>query len=143
MMYARIDLRKTDYQPMLGGWSYLQNPDPLQLHGLYLTYCRYKKFPSYMPIFDSEYSDPNNDVIGYYDDCDQLIAFSLIRRYDKRNAECIQFAWNYEDPDLRLGINSLKHECAVYRDRGFHYLYLGHSDEYKKEMQGFEQLGPA
>jgi len=142
MIYARIDLRRTDYTQMQGGWTYLSNPDPLQLGGIYLAYCRYKKFPSYMPIFDSEYTDPSNDVIGYYDDCDQLIAFSIIRRYDKRNAECIQFAWNYEDPSLRLGISSLKHECAVYRNRGFHYLYLGHADEYKKEMQGFETMGP-
>lgn len=143
MIYARIDLRKTDYKPMQGGWTYLSQPDAMQLQGIYLAYCRHKKFTSHMPIFDSEYTDASNDVIGYLDDHDQIIAFSLIRRYDKRNAECIQFAWNYEDPGLRLGITSLQHECAIYRDRGFHYLYLGHADEYKKHMQGFEIMGPA
>jgi len=128
---------------MQGGWRFLMDPDPLQLDMLYLTYCRYKAFPSYMPVFKSEYTDPSNDLIGYYDDYDQLIAFSLIRRYDNQNAECIQFAWNYHDPDLRLGISSLKHEAALYRDRKFKYLYLGQADEYKSEIDGFEIMGPA
>ena len=142
MIYARINLKKNSDIALNGGWRYLQDPDPLMLDSLYLQYCRYKKFPSFIPIFASEYSDPNNDVIGYYDDYDQLIAFSLIRRYDKHNAECIQFAWNYDDPKRRLGIESLKHEAALYRDRGFKYLYLGEADEYKSEIEGFEILGP-
>ena len=95
-----------------------------------------------MPIFASEYTDHSNDVIGYYDYYDNLIAFSLIRRYDSINAECIQFAWDYAQPKLRLGIESLKHECAIYKDRGFRYLYLGEADEYKSEIQGFETMGP-
>lgn len=143
MIYAKIDLRKTDYVPMSSGWRYLKEPDPTQLTGLYLAYCRYKKFSSVMPIFDSEYTDPTNDVIGYYNKFDQLVAFSLIRRYNERDAECIQFAWNYDEPKLRLGINSLKHECALYRDRGFTHLYLGEANEYKGQIQGFEILGPA
>ena len=143
MIYAKIDLRKTDYVPMSSGWQYLKEPDLIELTGLYLAYCRYKKFSSVMPIFDSEYNDPNNDVIGYYNKFDQLVAFSLIRRYNERDAECIQFAWNYNEPKLRLGINSLKHECALYRDRGFTHLYLGEANEYKGQIQGFEILGAA
>jgi hypothetical protein len=141
MIYARIDLGKTDYTPMQGGWKYLTDPDVLQLSELYLTYCRYKKFHSVMPIFDSEYTDPNNDVIGYYNNFDRLIAFSLIRRYNEQDAECIQFAWDYAEPKLRLGINSLRHECALYRDRGFRHLYLGEANEYKGQIQGFQILG--
>ena len=142
MIYARIDLKKVTYAPMAGGWRFLEMPNSFQLDSIYLKYCRYKKFSSFMPIFPSEYVDPNNDVIGYFDDYDQLIAFSLIRRHDKHNAECVQFAWNYDDPTLRLGIESLKHECALYRDRGFRYLYLGHADEYKSQIEGFEIMGP-
>lgn len=142
MIYARIDLGKVTHPQMQGGWRYLIDPDPLMLDSLYLQYCRHKKFSSYMPIFYSEYNDPSNDVLGYYDEHDQLIAFSLIRRYDKHNAECIQFAWNYDDPKRRLGIESLKHEAALYRDRKFKYLYLGEADEYKNEIDGFEIMGP-
>ena len=66
-----------------------------------------------------------------------------MRRYDLRNVESVQFAWNYKEPKLRLGIESLKTECAIYRDRGFQYLYLDYAHEYKKNIQGFEILGPA
>ena len=143
MLYARIDLNKTNYQIMPDRWRYLHDPDPIKLDALYLTYCRHKKFASFMPIFTSEYTDHRNDVIGYYDRDGSLIAFSLIRRYDMYDAECIQFAWDYKDTKLRLGIASLKHECALYKDRGFRYLYLGEADEYKSEIQCFETMGPA
>jgi hypothetical protein len=93
-----------------------------------------------MPIFDSEFFDQKNDVIGYYDG-DVLVAFSLLRRYDNENVEAIQFAWDYKTPKLRLGIDSLKSECAVYKELGFKYLYLGGADEYKKKIDGFEILG--
>jgi hypothetical protein len=94
-----------------------------------------------MPIFNSRYTDPNTDVIGYYDH-DQLVAFSLIERYDNKNALCAQFAWNYRNPKLRLGIKSLQTECAIYRERGFRYLYLDQAHLYKQGITGFELLGP-
>jgi arginyl-tRNA--protein-N-Asp/Glu arginylyltransferase len=94
-----------------------------------------------MPIFNSEFTDPKNDVIGYYDN-QQLVAFSLLRRFDNENVEAVQFAWNYNNPNLSLGINSLKSECAIYKELGFKYLYLGGADEYKKKIDGFELLGP-
>ena len=53
----------------------------------------------------------------------------------------MQFAWDYANPKLRLGIESLKNECAVYKARGFNYLYLGLADEYKSQLDGFELLG--
>lgn len=143
MMYARIDLSKTNYQTISTA-RFIDRVDIQQLNSIYATYCRYKKFASVMPIFDNEYLDPNNDVIGYHDPADdRLIAFSLIRRYDARNAEAIQFAWDYEKPDLELGIRSLKHECAYYKGEGYRYLYLGGAEEYKSKIDGFEILGPA
>ena len=94
-----------------------------------------------MPIFDSRYTAANTDVIGYRDG-DKLVAFSLIERYDSKNALCAQFAWDYRTPKLRLGIKSLQTECAIYRARGFEYLYLEQAHLYKQNMQGFEILGP-
>jgi hypothetical protein len=138
--FARINLSKTNYQATVT-WQYLRDPNIEQLNSIYRTYCAYKKFDSVMPIFDSRYLDPNTDVIGYYDQ-DQLVAFSLIVVYDQHNAMCDQFAWTYHDPQKRLGIESLKTECAIYRDRGFQYLYLDQAHAYKKEIQGFEILGP-
>ena len=94
-----------------------------------------------MPIFDSRYTDPMTDVLGYYDR-DKLVAFSLIRRFDEHNALCDQFAWNYNNPKLRLGIETMKTECAIYKERGFKYLYLEQAHLYKSQIDGFELLGP-
>lgn len=140
MKFSRIALDQTNYS-ILDNWQYLTAPPIDQLNQIYCRYCEYKKFVSVMPIFDSQYRDSNTDVIGYYHN-KQLIAFSLIKRYDTQNAECVQFAWDYADPELRLGIRSLKNECAVYRARGFRYLYLGLSDVYKQKIDGFEVVGP-
>jgi hypothetical protein len=142
MKFARIDLSKTNYK-QISNWNYIASPDIAELNNIYIKYCRYKKFKSVMPIFDSQYTDPCTDLLGYYSDAGKLIAFSMIRKYDQFNAECVQFAWDYADPEIRLGIETMKHECALYKSLGFKYLYLGGADEYKKEIDGFEILGAA
>ena len=143
MKFARIDLSKTNYEIMSKFYhGILQRPNADQLEDIYNKYCVYKKFKSVMPIFPEEYTDPTNDIIGYYDYNGKLVAFSLIHRYNDKNAECIQFAWDYAEPTMKLGYASLKNECAIYKSRGFDYLYLGGADEYKKEIDGFEILGP-
>ena len=43
---------------------------------------------------------------------------------------------------MRLGIESLQTECAIYKARGFKYLYLEQAHLYKQDMDGFEILGP-
>jgi hypothetical protein len=138
--YARINLVKTTYQPSVA-WEYLHDPDVATLQNIYRTYCIYKHFASVMPLFASQFTDPGTDVIGYYDD-KKLVAFSLIKRYDTHNALCAQFAWTYHNPRTRLGVESLKTECAIYRERGFKYLYLDQAHLYKQSIEGFELLGP-
>jgi hypothetical protein len=81
------------------------------------------------------------DLIGYYD-ADRLVAWSLIRRFDQHNAQCDQFAWTYHRPKLRMGIETMKTECAIYKEQGFQYLYLEQAHLYKSEIDGFEILGP-
>jgi len=138
--FARIDLSRTNYTASVK-WSYLVYPDIAELNKIYRDYCVHKRFASVMPIFDSRYTDPMTDVIGYYNN-DKLVAFSLIKRYDEHNALCDQFAWNYNNPKLRLGIETMKTECAIYKQRGFKYLYLEQAHLYKSEIDGFEILGP-
>ena len=137
--FARINLSQTNYEPTVK-WEYLRDPDIAKLNQIYREYCVHKRFASVMPIFDSRYLDPATDVIGYYDGT-ELVAFSLIRRYDQENALCDQFAWNYNNPRLRLGIETMKTECAIYRARGFKYLYLEQAHLYKSQIHGFEILG--
>jgi hypothetical protein len=138
--FARIDLSKTDYTINVE-WMYMINPDISALNAIYRAYCTHKRFASVMPIFDSRYTDPMTDVIGYYDKA-RLVAFSLIKRYDEHNALCDQFAWTYHDPKMRLGIETMKTECAIYKARGFKYLYMEQAHLYKSEIDGFEILGP-
>jgi hypothetical protein len=141
--FARIDLNKTSYQATVD-WQYItdrDDPTLTKLNNIYRTYCIYKRFASVMPVFPSRYRDSMSDVIGYYDQ-GELVAWSLIRRFDSHNALCDQFAWTYHRPGMRLGIESMKTECAIYRARGFHYLYLEQAHLYKQEIDGFELLGP-
>lgn len=142
--FARIDLSVTNYAESVE-WRYIRDFDPAtiaQLLDIYRTYCIYKHFASVMPMFSSRLTDPMADVIGYYDR-GALVAWSLIRRYDDHHALCDQFAWTYHDPKKRLGIETMKTECAIYKARGFHFLYLEQAHLYKQELQGFEILGPA
>ncbi len=138
--FARINLAQTTYQPSVA-WEYLREPNIAQLRDIYRTYCIYKHFASVMPLFDSQFTDPDTDVIGYREN-GELVAFSLMKRYDNQNVLASQFAWTYHNPRTRLGIESLKTECAIYRDRGYKFLYLDQAHLYKQGLEGFEILGP-
>ena len=139
--FARIDLAKTNCSTDAVDWYYIEQPDPAVLDDIYRTYCIYKHFSSVMPIFHARYFDPMTDVIGYREE-GRLVGFSLIKRYDEKNALCDQFAWTYHNPKTRLGIESMKAECAIYKARGFNYLYLEQAHLYKQQIDGFEILGP-
>ncbi len=138
--FARIDLAQTTYRPTVT-WEYLLEPNIAQLQDIYRTYCIYKHFASVMPLFNSQFTDPNTDVIGYREQ-GELVAFSLMRRLDEENVLASQFAWTYHNPRTRLGVESLKTECAIYRDRGYKFLYLDQAHLYKQGLEGFEILGP-
>jgi len=112
-----------------------------QLQNIYRKYCNHKQFESVVPLFAGMIFDKYTDVIGYFPDS-KFCAFSLVKRYDRENAESLQFAWDYIEPELRLGIESIKHECAFYKKQGYKYLYLGLADEYKSQIDVYERLGP-
>jgi arginyl-tRNA--protein-N-Asp/Glu arginylyltransferase len=141
MKYCRINLSKTHYRE-LDNYQLLAAPDTDQLNAIYRQYCQYKQFDSVMPIFQNDYHGREMEVLGYYNSQNELVAFSLIRRHDSMSVEAVQFAWNYQEPRLRLGICSLESECARYKRLGYQYLYLGFADEYKQQFAGFETLGP-
>jgi len=140
--FARIDLAATDYTESVK-WLYLSKSDYIigKCQDIYRAYCQHKQFTSVMPLFPARFRDAQADVIGYFAG-GNMVAFSLIRCFDEENALCDQFAWTYHDPKLRLGIETMKTECAIYRARGFRYLYLEQAHDYKKEIAGFEILGP-
>jgi len=139
MKFARIDLSKTNYS-ILDNAEILINPPIQLLQEIYLQYCRYKNFESVMPLFYGHFMDSLNDVIAYYDN-NKIVAFSIMRILDRDNLEAWQFAWDYKIPKLRLGIRSLEHECAFYKNLGYKYLYVGEALEYKSKFDGYEILG--
>ena len=56
--------------------------------------------------------------------------------------EALQFAWNYENPKLKLGIQSMKTECAIYKELGYKIIILGEAHNYKRSIDGFEIFDP-
>ena len=98
MKYCRINLSKTNYSP-LGNILIFVDPPLAKLKSIFKSYCAYKNFEGVMPLFDSQYTDSNNDVWGYLDDLNNVVAFSLVRRYDCDNVESLQFAWDYVNPE--------------------------------------------
>lgn len=140
MKYARVDLKKTNYK-LVENFKLITDPNIDLLNEIYKEYCRFKMFTSVVPIFENQYRDPNTDIFGYFSN-EQLVAFTMVRRQDNLNVENYQFAWDYKEPKLRLGIESLKNECAYYKHYGYRYMYLGYDDTYKSELDGYELLGP-
>jgi hypothetical protein len=138
--FCRIDLSKTNYALYPGAerFSWASGLEPYQQ--IYQEYCAHKQFESVMPLFLQQFQDPQNDTHIYRSGAD-IVAWSLCRRWDEYNAESLQFAWNYHEPELELGRRSLAHECAYYKQLGYEYLYLGQAAEYKTRFDGYEELG--
>lgn len=141
MKFCRIKLAETNYQEYshVARWTWISGLEPL--NEIYKEYCKYKQFCSVMPLFLNQFQDPANDIHIYYHN-NQIVAWSLCRRWDEYNVESQQFAWDYKNPELELGLCSLKHECAYYKRMGYKYLYLGESANYKAQFDGYELLGP-
>jgi hypothetical protein len=144
MKFCRINLSKTNYQ--LLEYAHLMSTAEKddradQLIDIYHQYCDYKKFTSVMPLFKGIIFDRYTDIFAYHPN-KELSAFSIVKKYDSENVESIQFAWDYKNPNLFLGIKSLEHECAYYKQQGYKYLYLGLVADYKKEFDGYEEMGP-
>ncbi len=137
MKFCRIDLDKTNYSK-LDNWL-MCGESVEEYNRIYREYCQYKNFESVMPIFDSQYTGPNREMICYYDDAN-FVAWDMICIHDTKNVEAVQFAWDYKNPQLKLGIKSLKNACAIYKERGYKYLYLGEASKYK-QIDGYEELG--
>lgn len=141
MKFCRIKLANTDYRLYTESarWTWASSIEPFEQ--IYREYCHHKQFMSVMPLFLSQFQDSLNDIHVYYHN-DQIVAWSLCRRWDEYNAESLQFAWNYTNPELELGIRSLEHECAYYKSLGYKYLYLGEGANYKSQFDGYELVGP-
>lgn len=140
-MYCRVDLSLSNYTE-LTNYKILSGEHYPDIVRIYERYCEHKEFGGVRPVLLEDITQPNTDLIGYYDS-DQLVAFSFILKYPSVNSVITdQFAWDYNNPRLKLGYKSLRSECARYKRLGYDYLYLGDYYAYKAELTGYE-LGPS
>ena len=51
-----------------------------------------------------------------------------------------QFAWNYHNPDLKLGWRFNDHVSAWLKLKGYDYLYMGDHESYMSKLNGYEIL---
>ena len=139
MKFGRIDLTKTTYSVTLN--AHLLNPVPVgELNRVYKAYCQYKNFTSVMPMVPGRFLIPGTEVFGYYEQ-DHLIAWSMYRIWDSESIVVDHHAWDYGNPKLRIGLRSLENECALYRNRGYRFMYFESMESYMLDLQGFEVLG--
>lgn len=139
MKFGRIDLTKTTYSVTLD--AHLLDPVPIdEINRVYKAYCSYKNFKSIMPMVPGRFSVPGTEVFGYYSN-EKLMAWSMYRIWDDKNIVIDHHAWDYNDPKLRIGLSSLQNECAIYRDRGYQFMYFESIESYMLNLQGFEILG--
>jgi hypothetical protein len=140
MTFARIDLGEITASADLD--CELLNPVPVDdILQVYRAYCLHKHFHSVMPMLPGRFFVPGTEVWGYRDQ-DKLVAWSMYRVWDQHSVVCDHHAWDYRNPGLRLGIRSFQNECAIYRDRGFKFMYFESVAPYMFDMPGFKILGP-
>ena len=137
--FGRIDLALTTYVSSLD-WLLLDPPPVQDLQRIYREYCLHRRFQSVMPMVAGRFTLPGTEIFGYHDRA-RLVAWSMYRLWDEQNVMNDHFAWDYRDPRLRLGIRSLQNECAIYRDRGFRWMYFESVQPYMLDLEGFEILG--
>ena len=143
MSYCYIDLQQTNYEASITDYKIFanyENPPIDRLMDIYDAYTKHHKWTSVWPIYPEEFTAKHNDLIGYYDK-NRLVAWSLLYKVSKQAVECEQFAWDYENPKLKLGINSMKTECAIYKDLGYKIIILGEAHNYKRSIDGFTLFG--
>lgn len=138
--FGRINLQQTLYTSDLA-WRHLDPVPVNDLQRVYRDYCVHKHFQSVMPLIPGRLTAADTEIIGYHDG-DRLVAWSMYRVWDRDNVLSDHFAWDYRNPRLRLGIRSIENECAIYRDRGYRWMYFEAVEPYMLDLQGFEILGP-
>ena len=138
--FGRVDLERTHYVSDLD-WQILDPPPVNDLQRVYREYCLHRHFLSVMPMIAGRFVESGTEIIGYHDQ-GRLVAWSMYRVWDDHNVLSDHFAWDYRNPRLRLGIRSLENECAIYRDRGYRWMYFESVEPYMLDLQGFEILGP-
>ena len=121
-----------------------------KLKVIFFKYIKKKKFlkdlnPEDVKGYEYEFKyfltgDDNKKIILHYYKS-KLIAFAIVEEF-KKSIIGIQFAWDYENPKLRIGLMQNNVLADIYKNKGIEYYYLGMSYGkecvYKNRYHGFE-----
>ena len=141
MSYCYINLEKTNYKPSADYKILSPNDvDIKRLLEIYDLYAKHHEWDSVWPIYPEEFFASHNETIGYFHN-NKIVAWSIMYKINNTVIEAEQFAWDYVNPELQLGYESMKTECAIYKQKGYEIIILGDYHEYKKKIDGFELFG--
>lgn len=111
-----------------------------QYNEIFEVYLKKKGFPEDQSIERLFSVDPDKKIVIEVYDYDELVAFSVIRM--EPIAVSLQFAWNYHNPKLSLGIHCQYFELEYLKSEGYEYSYVcpGYEDTciWKSRFPGFE-----
>jgi len=138
---VRCNLNDISYKEFTAERYTISKPKLAEIEHIYTSYCFHKGFED---LYQREVVNWLDDdiCVEYYNLKNEFVAWSKLRPYTEKSLETVIFAWDYRDPKLKIGYNSLKHELAWAKNNGYEYVYLGPGYEegciYKSELQGFE-----
>ena len=135
-MYGRIDLTKIHEHIDIEIFNIKPSLDDAKR--VYEIYCQYKKFESVIPLYHGDID--LYEWFCYFED-HKLIAWQQTQIYpEDKVAFQIQFAWNYHNPNLKLGWRFNDHVSAWLKFKGYDYLYMGDHESYMSKLDGYEIL---
>jgi hypothetical protein len=138
VQHCRINLQNHTFKKYKNS-RILNTLDTDKLLEIYDRYCEYHNFISPFPFYKEQFAHIYNNIIGYTHN-NKLVAWSMIYLVNNEIVDSQQFAWNYKNPELKLGYKSIENEAAIYKEKGFKYMILGEADNYKKSVKGFELI---
>lgn len=130
--------RYLDYN-ITGEYYSDHNPYEKECNSIFEKYCNYKGYDDHSTqLVDKQYG--NKDYFIYWHN-GKIVAYTQLTRY-KFSVVAGEFAWNYETPELGLGVFAQNFECLKYQELDFKYYYSSYAYEkaceYKSFYNGFE-----
>jgi hypothetical protein len=156
---TRVCTAETNYDEYNEQWEIVEELTPTYLKRLEQILNKYIKKHNFKDFGRTLLSSNRSKFFIYYHN-NEIVAFTKIQFYPipmqtayqiwpYKGVETYMFAWDYENPELRLGVATLQHEIAWAKkqtsangDQGYEYLYTGpgyeRSSMYKADVDGFE-----
>ena len=158
---TRVCTAETNYEEYNEQWEIVEELTPIYLKRLKQILNKYIKKHNFNNFGRTLLPSNRSKFFIYYQN-NEIVAFTKMQFYPilmqtgyqvwpYKGIETYMFAWDYANPELRLGEATLQHEIAWAKryknpdgggDQGYEYLYTGpgyeRSSIYKADVDGFE-----